>query len=65
MKIIRLPNVIEMTGLSRSTIYRLIGKGQFPAQLSLSERSRGWIYAEVVSWIMLRVEERDQKSNCS
>lgn len=65
MKIIRLPYVIEMTGLSRSTIYRLISKGQFPAQLSLSERSRGWIHAEVITWITRRIEERDQLGTCS
>lgn len=56
MKILRLPEVIDMTGLSRSTIYVLIGKEKFPTSISLSARSVGWIEQEVEEWIQKRVE---------
>lgn len=51
MKIIRLNAVIETTGLARSTIYKLIGAGDFPRPIPLVGRSVGWIESEVVNWI--------------
>ena len=51
VRILRLPEVIELTGLSRSTIYRLIEKGEFPTQLQLSTRTSGWRLDEIEIWI--------------
>ena len=47
----RLPRVISETGLSRSTIYRLMDRGDFPKNKSLrSTRARVWIANEVIEW---------------
>ena len=48
---IKLPEVMAMTGLSRSSIYLLIKKGSFPAQVKLSTRSSGWFWREVNGWL--------------
>ena len=40
--IIRLKTVLARTGLSRSTIYRKIATGTFPAQLKISTNGTGW-----------------------
>jgi len=40
-KILRLPSVIELTGLSRSSIYAQIAHGTFPKQVSLGARAVG------------------------
>lgn len=53
-RIIRLREVIAMTGLSRSSIYMLIKKGTFPAELKLSARSSGWLWQEVHGWMVSR-----------
>lgn len=53
-RIIRLPEVMTMTGLSRSSIYLLIKKGSFPAQVKLSTRSSGWFWKEVNGWLESR-----------
>ena len=37
MRIIRLKEVIDSTGLARSTIYKYIGEGRFPSPVSLGE----------------------------
>ncbi|MCU8152635.1 helix-turn-helix transcriptional regulator [Vibrio vulnificus] len=50
-KIIRLPEVIKVTGLSRSTIYLRMSKGDFPKSISLSERAVGWLETDVDDWI--------------
>lgn len=53
-RIIRLPEVIGATQLSRSTIYRLLGSGAFPRPMKLSERAIGWRWDEVEAWLSTR-----------
>ena len=45
--ILRLPEVMARTGLSRSTIYVRISKGLWPKPISLGERAVGWPDHEV------------------
>ncbi|MCY4652261.1 MAG: AlpA family transcriptional regulator [Dehalococcoidia bacterium] len=54
MKVLRLPAVLERIGLSRSTLWRLISDGQFPAPIRLGPRATGWIEEEVDDWISSR-----------
>jgi prophage regulatory protein len=50
-RIIRLKTVLERTGLNRSTIYRKIREGSFPAQLKLTVHGAGWHESAVSRWI--------------
>ncbi len=50
-RIIRLKTVLARTGLSRSTIYRKIAEGTFPAQLKISSNGTGWHESEISRWI--------------
>lgn len=59
MRIIRLKEVIDSTGLARSTIYKYIAEGTFPKPVSLGDRCVGWIDSEVHDWILEKIEERD------
>ncbi|UHC80880.1 AlpA family transcriptional regulator [Pseudomonas sp. NIBR-H-19] len=59
MRIIRLKEVIDCTGLGRSTIYKYITEGTFPKSVSLGERRVGWVESEVHDWILARIEARD------
>ena len=59
MRIIRLKEVIDSTGLARSTIYKYVGEGTFPKPVSLGDRCVGWVASEVHGWILARIEERD------
>lgn len=59
MRIIRLKEVIDSTGLSRSTLYKYIGEGTFPKPVSLGDRCVGWVDSEVHDWILAKIEERD------
>lgn len=54
--IIRLPQVKQRTGLSRSTIYSLIKCGQFKAPISLGARAVGWLESDVSEFIESRVK---------
>lgn len=53
-RIIRLPEVCRLVGLSRSSVLRLERSGQFPPKFSLSVRSIGWYEADVVAWVQTR-----------
>ncbi|MER9187080.1 helix-turn-helix transcriptional regulator [Mesorhizobium australicum] len=50
-RIIRLRTVLDRTGLSRSTIYRKIAEGTFPAQIKISVNGAGWRESDINRWI--------------
>ncbi|MCP4393014.1 MAG: AlpA family transcriptional regulator [Alphaproteobacteria bacterium] len=56
-RILRLPEVIKLTGLSRSTIYSHIKENLFPSPINLGARCVGWIESEVNEWIQSRINE--------
>ena len=55
-KILRLPNVLDRTGLSRSSVYLRVTEGRFPRPVSLGARAVGWIETEVEEWIARQIE---------
>lgn len=59
MKVFRLRQVMLVTGLARSTVYKLMASGSFPKSIGLGCRSVGWIAEEVEAWIEKRAECRD------
>ena len=61
VRMLRLPEVVNRTALSRSQIYRLIELGTFPRQVSLGERAAGWVEEEVDSWLRERIERSRER----
>jgi prophage regulatory protein len=60
--LLRLPKVLEQTGLSRSELYRQVASGRFPRPVPLSVRLRAWRDREIQAWIAGRVAARDAKA---
>lgn len=56
--LLRLPVVIEKTGLSRSSIYAKLEKGEFPKPVKLGERAIAWRDNEIADWISNRPDAR-------
>ena len=54
MKILRIQDVINVTGLSRTTVWRLERRGDFPRRLRLGQNSCGWVAQEIQDWIASR-----------
>jgi len=50
-KIIRLPEVKNKTGLSRSSIYLRMSNGEFPQSISLGSRAIGWLDTDIEQWL--------------
>ena len=47
---LRISDVIDLTALSRSSIYRMINDGEFPAQIPVGNRQVRWSRKEVLDW---------------
>lgn len=54
-RILRLPDVIAATGLSRVSIWRKEKSGVFPARLRLGPNAVGWRASQIQQWL----EDRD------
>lgn len=50
-RILRLPVVLDRTGLSRSTLYRKVQAGTFPRQVRIAARCAGWRESAVNAWM--------------
>ncbi|MCV2865009.1 AlpA family transcriptional regulator [Defluviimonas sp. WL0075] len=46
--------VEQLTGLSRSTIYDLMAKGQFPRPVRLTAKAVAWPESSIVAWLAAR-----------
>ena len=49
-QILRLPAVLQVTGLARSTVYRMMAERTFPAPVKLAKRAVGWRHDDVRQW---------------
>jgi prophage regulatory protein len=50
-KFIRLPEVKNKTGLSRSSIYLRMSNGEFPQSISLGGRAIAWLEEDIDQWL--------------
>lgn len=57
-RVLRLPAVMAITGLSRTTLYRMVGEGRFPQQIPLGTRCVGWLTSDVNAWLQSKAEGR-------
>ena len=62
MRVLKVPQVLEQTGLGRSSLFQAVQEGRFPKQVKIGPRSVGWVEDEVQEWIKERVAERDREA---
>lgn len=60
-KLLNIHGVLELTGLSRSTIERLVKAGAFPRPVPMTAARLGWPEDEVLAWNRDRIAARDQQ----
>ena len=61
-KVLRLPQVCEVTGLRRSMIYQLEAEQRFPRRIKIGVRAVGWMQGEVQQWVVQRIERSRSSS---
>ncbi|POS09189.1 MULTISPECIES: helix-turn-helix transcriptional regulator [Burkholderia] len=57
-KVLRLVGVLDTVGVKKTTLYRWIREGTFPAPVQLGARSVGWRAADVEQWVESRQSTR-------
>lgn len=58
IRILRLGQVIEVTGLGKSKLYELQAAGQFPMRVQITAHTVGWVEEEVQAWLARRIAAR-------
>ena len=56
IRLLRLPQVIDATGLGKTTIYALQAEGEFPMRVKITAHSVAWVEEEVQAWLTTRIE---------
>ena len=54
--ILRLPQVKDRTGLSRSSIYLRMANNEFPSTISLGGRAVGWLEKDIDDWLDKKIQ---------
>jgi prophage regulatory protein len=57
-KILRLPQVKERVGLSRSSIYQAIQRKEFPSPIPLGARAVGRLESDIAEWLSSHIAQR-------
>lgn len=58
-KFIRLQEVLNRSGLSRSTCYEMIAAGTFPKPVKIAPRAIAFAESEFEQWAAQRIAERE------
>jgi prophage regulatory protein len=56
-QLLRLPSVENITGLSKSEIYRRVKTGDFPKPIKLGARAVAWSSASVQDWFESMIKD--------
>jgi prophage regulatory protein len=60
LRLVRLDEVLKISGLSRSGMYAAVKKGTFPAPVKLRSRSSAWVMSEIEEWVRHCIEAWDK-----
>lgn len=60
VKFIRLPEVVNLTGLGKSTILAWEVNGKFPQAIRLSATMRVWLKQDITDWIIEKSHQRSK-----
>lgn len=50
-RLVRMPEVLARTSLSRATIYRKMARGEFPQSISIGANSMAWYATDFERWL--------------
>lgn len=56
-RFLRVSEVLERTGLKKSTMYAMIQENQFPKPINISTRSAAWLESELDNWMSRKIKE--------
>lgn len=57
-RLLRLPQVMDKTGIKRAQIYARMKTGNFPVSVKIGPASVAWLESEIDEWIEKKLKER-------
>ncbi len=64
-RIIRMMDVLNKTGFSRTTVYRLMKQYGFQQPIALGGKAVGWVESEIDQWIEQQMANRPHRTDAS
>ena len=61
-QIYRFPEVMKLTGLSRSSIYLAVSKDEFPKPIKIGRRAVGWHRNVIEEWMQKLMERNNENT---
>ena len=61
-QIYRFPEVMKLTGLSRSSIYLAVSKDEFPKPIKIGRRAVGWPNDVIEKWVQKLMEKNNENT---
>ena len=61
-RLIRLPDVENLIGCKKSTVYTMVREGTFPKPIRLSSRMVAWPETAVLQWMQDRINQASTTS---
>ena len=55
---LRLPEVLNLVGVTRSTLYRWMEAGTFPRQISVGGNTVVWVESDVTKWMQDQIAKQ-------
>jgi prophage regulatory protein len=65
IRLLRLAQVIEVTGLGKTKIYELQADGSFPSSVPITGHTVGWVESEIQEWLATRVALRRARQSAT
>ena len=53
-RLLPMPKVMDLTSLSKATVYRKVADGSFPAPFKIGKSRVAWLEADIAGWIKTR-----------
>ena len=50
-RLVRLPEILKLTGTTKATIYNWLRAGRFPRPLKMGPKAVGWRWTDVKAWL--------------
>lgn len=58
-RFLRLPEVLDKTGMGRTYIYEKMAVGEFPKVVKLGEKTSVWLESEIDAWMDAKAAKRE------
>jgi prophage regulatory protein len=65
VKFVRTKDVLQMLGVSRTTLWRMVQSGAFPKPVLIASRATGHVLAEVEAWMESRTDSQPREEGMS